>query len=43
MKDLLKILFLIFAIVFSLWVSNLIFDAVIHSNLSPFWKYVILR
>lgn len=26
-----------------LWLSKIIFDAVINSDLSPFWKYILLK
>ena len=30
-------------VVFTLWLSKVIFDAVIGSNLPDFWKYILLR
>lgn len=43
MKEILYILTVLALTVVILWISKFIFDAVIDSNLSLFWKYVILR
>jgi hypothetical protein len=41
--EIIGILFTIVLLVVCLWVSKAIFDAVINSDLSPFWKYILLK
>ena len=43
MKEILQMLCLVLVVVVSLWLSYILFNAIINSNLPPFWKYVFLK
>lgn len=43
MKDVFKFLFMIIVLVFAFWFSFVFFDMVFNSDLSPFWKWILLR
>ena len=41
--NIIGVLFVIALLIGCLWLSKIIFDAVINSDLSPFWKYILLK
>lgn len=41
--NIIGVLFVIALVIGCLWLSKIIFDAVINSDLSPFWKYILLK
>jgi hypothetical protein len=43
MKDILTFLGMFLLLLFVLWISFVFFDMVFNSDLSPFWKWIILR
>lgn len=43
MKTAILIIALLLFVAGCLWLSHIIFDAVMNSNLPPYWKYIILR
>ena len=43
MKDFAGLIFYIAIVVAVLWVSYIIFNAVVNSDLPMFWKYILLR
>ena len=43
MKEFLILLGIILLLLFSIWFGYVIFDMVFYSDLSPFWKWMLLR
>ena len=43
MKNVIGIIFTIALVVGCLWLSEMLFNTIINSDISPFWKYMLLK